>query len=85
MTRPGKFGNPFPTSQQFRAVLTQIVDGSGDQRVCCGLEEFGKMIGIAKRVEDLRGKDLACWCRVGNPCHADVLIEFANRPLESTQ
>jgi hypothetical protein len=26
----------------------------------------------------LRGKNLACWCKSG-PCHADVLIEIANR------
>jgi hypothetical protein len=28
----------------------------------------------------LRGKDLACWCRLDQPCHADVLLEIANRP-----
>lgn len=34
---------------------------------------------------DLRGRDLACWCPLedaaGNrvPCHADVLLELANR------
>lgn len=27
----------------------------------------------------LRGKNLACWCAVGQPCHADVLLEIANR------
>lgn len=26
----------------------------------------------------LRGKNLACWCRPGTPCHADVLLEIAN-------
>lgn len=25
-------------------------------------------------LKPLYGKDLACWCNVGNPCHADVLI-----------
>lgn len=29
--------------------------------------------------EDLRGKKLACWCRLGTPCHADVLLELANQ------
>lgn len=28
--------------------------------------------------ENLRGKDLACWCKVGAPCHADYLLELAN-------
>jgi hypothetical protein len=27
----------------------------------------------------LRGKDLACWCPLDRPCHADVLLEIANR------
>lgn len=26
----------------------------------------------------LGGKNLACWCKVGEPCHADVLLELAN-------
>lgn len=26
----------------------------------------------------LRGKNLACWCKPGEPCHADVLLELAN-------
>ena len=28
----------------------------------------------------LAGKDLACWCKPGAPCHADVLLEWANTP-----
>ena len=27
---------------------------------------------------ELRGKDLACWCALDQPCHADVLLEIAN-------
>lgn len=27
---------------------------------------------------ELRGKDLACWCPLDQPCHADVLLEIAN-------
>lgn len=26
----------------------------------------------------LGGKNLACWCRIGDPCHADVLLHLAN-------
>jgi hypothetical protein len=26
----------------------------------------------------LRGKNLACWCPIDQPCHADVLLEVAN-------
>lgn len=28
---------------------------------------------------ELRGKNLACWCKPGTPCHADVLLELANK------
>lgn len=27
---------------------------------------------------ELAGKDLACWCQLTEPCHADVLLEIAN-------
>lgn len=36
--------------------------------------------GTVGRIKDaLSGKNLACWCRLDQPCHADVLIEIANR------
>ena len=27
----------------------------------------------------LAGRDLACWCPLDQPCHADVLLDLANR------
>lgn len=30
---------------------------------------------------ELAGRDLACWCRLDRPCHADVLLELANPGL----
>ena len=36
----------------------------------------------APRAKDIRtelaGKDLACWCPLDQPCHADVMLELAN-------
>jgi hypothetical protein len=41
--------------------------------------ELGKL-GFS--VEDVRrelaGKNLACWCRLDQECHADILLELAN-------
>ncbi|MEN5176363.1 DUF4326 domain-containing protein [Brevundimonas diminuta] len=34
---------------------------------------------VADIRRDLRGKNLACWCRLDQPCHADVLLELANK------
>lgn len=44
---------------------------------------------VLGRINELRGKDLVCWCvewdGAGEPpgvCHAEVLLELANRSLE---
>lgn len=29
---------------------------------------------------ELRGKNLACWCKMGRMCHADILLKIANDP-----
>ena len=28
--------------------------------------------------KQLKGKNLACWCPLDQPCHADILLEMAN-------
>jgi hypothetical protein len=33
--------------------------------------------------QELRGRNLACWCAAGKPCHADVLLEIANGDEEA--
>lgn len=39
------------------------------------LREHPELLGRARR--DLAGRDLACWCRLGEACHADVLLAVA--------
>lgn len=34
---------------------------------------------VAAFVAPLRGHDLACWCDLDAPCHADVLLELSNQ------
>jgi hypothetical protein len=34
---------------------------------------------LIERLSELRGKNLACWCPLDAPCHADVLLELANQ------
>lgn len=45
-----------------------------------GTRERNVMIGIVAACEhgELKGKDLVCWCRIGKPCHADLLLRMAN-------
>lgn len=33
---------------------------------------------LARAVAELRGKNLACWCKEGTPCHVDVLLKLVN-------
>lgn len=32
----------------------------------------------APDVAELKGKNLACWCPLDKPCHADILLKLAN-------
>lgn len=41
-----------------------------------------QMIRICGALDELRGHDLACWCPLDQPCHADVLLKIANRAVE---
>ena len=75
-TRPGRWGNPFATAGEFRHWLEWALAGNLDPT---NSEDEAHMVWIAFSLHELRGKDLACWCKDGKPCHADVLIEFANR------
>lgn len=49
-----------------------LPDGSGGIPKCYTLPP-------PPSLEPLRGKNLACWCKPDARCHADVLLELANR------
>ncbi|PFG19852.1 DUF4326 domain-containing protein [Serinibacter salmoneus] len=38
-----------------------------------------QILRILSDLHELAGRDLACWCPLSSPCHADVLLELANR------
>ncbi|MCB1343362.1 MAG: DUF4326 domain-containing protein [Pseudooceanicola sp.] len=61
----------------FRAAVTGFDSGGSWCAPQAHPESYiGKIISGAIA---LRGKDLACWCPPDQPCHADVLLELANR------
>jgi hypothetical protein len=67
--RPSKWGNNFSVAQYGR-----------DLAVFNFRLRMKNLLLIApERFEELRGKDLMCWCPLDKPCHADVLLEIANR------
>ncbi|WP_406646952.1 DUF4326 domain-containing protein [Aliisedimentitalea scapharcae] len=80
--RPGKWGNPFAIGKYVCDTKGQIAIETPAQAVAA----FEDMLAIDPRnfpalseiIEHLRGKDLACWCPLDQPCHADVLLKIAN-------
>lgn len=44
-----------------------------------GLLGYPRRTKLVQQLPELRGKNLACWCALDKPCHADVLLELANR------
>lgn len=68
VARPTKWGNPFSVAEHGRELAVRNY-----RRYLIGLRQIG-----ALDLSALRGKNLACWCRPGEACHADVLIELAN-------
>jgi len=69
--RGSKFGNAFTVEQYGREKVVQLYrDYIGHPNSPHGFEPH--------EIEQLRGKNLACWCKLDEPCHADVLLELAN-------
>jgi len=85
VARPGPWGNPFKVSRDGTAaecvdLFRKMLAGYLCMGIECSAREQRDYLEHAKEhLPDLRGKDLACWCRLDKPCHADVLLEVANR------
>jgi hypothetical protein len=82
VTRPGPWGNPF-RAEKAREAGYQGTDAEL-AGMCCAffrnamLARLPVVGDMPERLHKLRGKNLACWCPLDQPCHADVLIELAN-------
>lgn len=87
VTRPGPWGNPFsiddvaktykldrPAAQaKAVAMAGDWLRGTLDPALSPGDPPTRDTIR-----RELGGHNLACWCKPGTPCHADILIELAN-------
>lgn len=79
--RPTKWGNPYSVSGARDAGYQGTDEQLADM---CVTEYRLQAIGCLP-LEELRGKNLACWCPLDQPCHADVLLELANTPPAGTE
>jgi hypothetical protein len=65
VTRPGRWGNPYKVNDHgLERSLTLYREH---------LTAHPELVERARR--DLAGRDLACWCPLDQPCHADILLE----------
>lgn len=76
VSRPGRWGNPF--------VIGTPGNGGNITREMA-VEQYERALRegrLSRKLDDVReliGKDLACWCALDQPCHADVLLRIARR------
>lgn len=85
--RTTKWGNPFIVGEHgTRAECVWLFELLLGGLVCVTKDNAEKQDEYLKMVrrdrEQLRGKNLACWCPLDAPCHADALLMMSN--LNST-
>jgi uncharacterized protein DUF4326 len=93
VTRPGRHGNPYYPGC---GLGFGNIDAGGEacpwrlETAEDAVRHFREYLRLMKRdeparlrelVEKLRGKNVACWCAEGAPCHGDVWLEVANAPV----
>ena len=87
----GKFGNPFKVGEEYVIADNETTTISVSSDEVEGIVHFYEIAirdeNIRKRYNlpspeeiraELAGKNLACWCPLDQPCHADVLLRIAN-------
>lgn len=75
VTRGTRWGNPF-----------RLAQGMGRWDAIFEFQRYVQQMPAAEReayLAPLRGKNLACWCKLGEMCHADVLLWLANLATEA--
>lgn len=83
VARPSKWGNPFKVGETLK-----VTSGGNPLGTMVATDPAMVVFFFRRYVEhfeidvsELHGKDLACWCPLDQPCHADVLLELANPPV----
>ena len=90
VSRPTKWGNPFKTGNREKDAIKYseilhrrsfMIQSSIDINVF-SLERDQKIIKLREAlyydIDLIKGKNLACWCKKTDYCHADVLLKLAN-------
>lgn len=87
VARPTKWRNPFrvpstvvPSGRYEWSFAINDREGAvaAFRRMVADKREAERCYPTNAELDELRGKNLACWCPLDQPCHADVLLELAN-------
>ena len=79
--RSTKWGNPWAIGE-WGPLIRKAPDAEGAVGLFSQMMADPEMRAAAAYPADLSpliGKNLACWCKLGDPCHADFLIEALGR------
>jgi hypothetical protein len=83
--RTTKWGNLFrPNKKRDKAYCAQLFEYLAGDFICmCDdptpREQEAYLAMAKKHIKELRGKNIGCWCRIGDPCHGDTLLRAANK------
>ncbi len=77
--RPTKWGNPVHHSLHCTANRRSAVNVYLRHMKLMSHRDFD---GFIELLTPLRGKNLACWCPIDEPCHADVLLQLVAHYVE---
>lgn len=85
VARPSKWGNPWRAAKAreagFLGTEAQLHEMCVAMFRNAMIAKLPEVARITASLHELRGRDLACWCALDQPCHADVLLALANAPL----
>jgi hypothetical protein len=79
VARPGRWGNDFRVgepAEYYTGHTRPLTQAEAVEQFRIHAEAHQSV--YPDYYADLRGKNLACWCPLDKPCHADVLLELAN-------
>jgi hypothetical protein len=78
--RPGDKGNPFTIGEEYNGpyFYQPILVTIENCLTLFGTYCHARLSENPDWLRPLRGKVLACWCPLNQPCHADILLRLAN-------
>lgn len=76
--RTTRWGNPF-TPAECGSIAAAVARHAQWMRGEAAAPDGRKPPEASEIQRELAGRNLGCWCALDGPCHADLLLEIANR------